>query len=208
MNTNLKKIAIILLAAFSMGAVTLSSTSCKKKTTTPTPLATSPLYDTLGWFIQGGTGMVEGNGTKMINDPDNPGKTIQAGRLAIRKVVDKSLMVIAGDNRLAEYFPTLLAEVGAGNTTGYNDLLESFTDFVQQAVSTQAGVYTGKSMRDAHNHATYSRFGSTTAPKSSAADFDVFVGDVASAATSLSVPNSVIGQLGALLYTTKNDIVN
>lgn len=208
MNMNFKKIAIILLAAFGVGAVSISSTSCKKKTTTPMALATTPLYDTLGWFIQGGTGAVEGNGTKMINDPDNPGKMIQAGRLAIRKVVDKSLMVIAGDTALAEYFPTLLTEVGAGNTTGYNDLLESFTDFVQQAVSTQAGVYQGKTMRDAHNHATYSRFGSTAAPKSTAADFDVFVGDVASAATSLNVPGSVIAQLGALLYTTKNDIVN
>ncbi|WP_129022287.1 globin family protein [Edaphocola flava] len=209
MNKKLNKTIFIFLAVFGIGLWTISGSSCKKDTTPdPTPLATTALYDTLGWFIQGATGPVAGNGTKMIDDPDNPGQKIQAGRLAIRTVVGKSLMVIAGDTALAEYFPTLLAEVGAGNMTGYNNLLQSFTDFVQQAVSTQTGVYKGKSMRDAHNFATYSRFGSASAMKSTSADFDIFVGDVASAAASLNVPNSVIGQLGTLLYSVKADIVN
>lgn len=172
-----------------------------------TVIPTSPLYDTLGWFIQGAKGPISGQGVKMIADPDNQGQQIQAGRLAIRTVVNKALGIIASDDRLAPYFPTLLAEVGAGNTTGLAKLLNSFTDFVQGPVSTQKDVYKGPDMKTVHNHATFARFGSTTAPTADAQDFDIFVGDVAEAATSLSVPASVIGQLGALLNSTKGDIV-
>lgn len=170
-------------------------------------VATTPLYDTLGWFIQGAQGPIEKQGTKMIDDPDNSGEKIQAGRLAIRTVVNQSLSVIASDEDLAKYFPTLLNEVGNGNTTGLAKLSNSFTDFVQQAVSGQK-VYHGKSMVEAHNHATYERFGSESTPKVvSSHDFDLFVGDIAQAANSLEVPTSVINQLGALLYTTEDDIV-
>jgi len=170
-----------------------------------TVIPTTPLYDTLGWFIQGAKGQVAGQGTKMIADPDNEGQQIQAGRLAIRTVVNKALGVIASDNRLAAYFPTLLAEVGDGNTTGLAQLLNSFTDFVQTAVSKQ-DVYKGPDMKTVHNHATFARFGSVDHPTSDKEDFDVFVGDVAQAAQGLNVPASVIGQLGALLYTTEGDI--
>lgn len=197
-----------ILFALMLVAGALLFNSCKddKKVVTPDPpLATSALYDTLGWFIQGGMGQVEGNGTKMIADPDNPGQKIQAGRLAIRTVVNKALGVIASDTALADYFPTLLAEVGAGNTTGLSALLESFTNFVQQAVSKQK-VYTGKSMLEVHNHATYSRFGSTAHPVSDNDDFNQFIADVVVAAQSLNVPNSVIGQLGVLLSSVKGDV--
>lgn len=170
-----------------------------------TVIPTTPLYDTLGWFIQGATGQVAGQGTKMVADPDNEGQKIQAGRLAIRTVVNKALGIIASDNRLAVYFPTLLAEVGDGNTTGLAHLLNSFTDFVQTAVSKQ-DVYKGPDMKTVHNHATFARFGSADHPTSNKQDFDVFVGDVAQAAQSLNVPASVIGQLGTLLYTTEGDI--
>lgn len=203
-----KRNLTIILALF-VGAI-LSFASCKKDNNNPTnnapPLATTPLYDTLGWFIQGGQGQVSGSGTEMVSDPDNPGVKIQAGRLAIRTVVKKALSVIASDTSLAVYFPTLLSEVGAGNTTGLANLTESFTDFVQQAVSGQQ-VYKGLSMVKAHNHATNSRFGSTTTPTADSTDFNKFVGDIAQAAQSLNVPNSVIGQLGALLYTTEGDVV-
>jgi hypothetical protein len=172
-----------------------------------TVLPTTPLYDTLGWFIQGATGQVSGQGTKMVDDPDNEGQQIQAGRLAIRTVVNKALGVIASDNRLAVYFPTLLAEVGDGNTTGLAHLLNSFTDFVQTAVSKQ-DVYKGPDMKTVHNHATFARFGSTEHPTSNKEDFDVFVGDVAQAATELKVPVSVINQLGTLLYSTEGDIAS
>src|ERR1700743_1925029 len=110
---------------------------CKRNGSGSSAPATTPLYDTLGWFIQGGTGTVAGSGTVMIADPSNPGTKIQAGRLAIRTVVNQALGVVAADPKMAPYFPTLLAEVGANNTTGYNHLLNTFTDFVQQAVSGQ-----------------------------------------------------------------------
>lgn len=171
-----------------------------------TPPMSTALYDTLGWFIQGAQGSAANQGTKMIDDPDNPGEKIQAGRFAIRTVVNKSLGVIAADPKLAEYFPVLLNEVGNGNTTGLAKLLNTFTDFVQQAVSGQQ-VYKGKSMVDAHNHATHSRFGSAEVPTADSADFDQFVGDIASAATSLHVPGRIIQQLGDLLYTTEGDVV-
>ncbi|WP_107040309.1 globin family protein [Brumimicrobium mesophilum] len=188
--------------------------SCKKDEVTPPEveppvLMSTPLYDTLGWFIQGGdpSMAIEGQGTKSISDPDNSGQMIQAGRLAIRKVVEGSLQIIAGDTVLAKYFPTLLNEVGNGNTTGFAQLLESFTDFTQQAVSGQM-VYQGKSMADAHNNMTYSRFGSANQQfVTDNADFDKFVGDIVLAAQGLNVPNSVIGQLGVILYSTENDIV-
>lgn len=169
-------------------------------------LTTTALYDTLGWFIQGGQGYVANQGTKMINDPDNQDEKIQAGRLAIRTVVKKALGIIAGDNRLAKYFPTLLNEVGDGNTTGLANLTKNFTDFVQQAVSGQK-VYGGLDMVKAHKPSTNPRFGSSTTTSVSSGDFDIFVGDIAQAAQSLNVPNSVIGQLGDLLYTTEDAVV-
>lgn len=171
-----------------------------------TPPMSTALYDTLGWFIQGAQGPIANQGTKMIPDPKNEGEKIQAGRLAIRVVVNKSLGVIAADPKLAEYFPVLLNEVGNGNTTGLAELLNTFTDFVQQAVSGQK-VYHGLNMVEAHSHETNSRFGSEAVPTADSADFDQFVGDIAQAAQKLNVPGSVIAQLGALLYTTEGDVV-
>lgn len=171
-----------------------------------TVIPSTPLYDTLGWFIQGAKGQVSGQGTKMISDPESEGNKIQAGRLAIRTVVNEALGVIASDNRLAPYFPTLLAEVGAGDMTGYAHLLNSFTDFVQGAVSGQPGIYKGPDMKTVHNHASFERFGSADKPTVGRADFDIFVSDVAQAAQTLKVPASVIGQLGELLNTTKGDV--
>ncbi len=205
MQTQKKQLFFIIAAMLSF-ALILGSCSKDDKPVTPTPIATSPLYDTLGWFIQGGQGAVAGNGTKMIADPDNPGQTVQAGRLAIRTVVNKALMVIAADTAINIYFPTLLAEVGAGNTTGYAHLRETFTDFVQQAVSGQQ-IYKGLSMKTAHNFATYNRFGSAAHPTSDEGDFNQFIGDVVIAAQSYNVPNSVIAQLGVLLTSVKGDIV-
>lgn len=169
------------------------------------PLATTALYDTLGWFIQGGEGAVEGSGTEMIADPGNPGQQIQAGRLAIRTVVEESLQVIAADTTLQEYFTVLLAELQAETNTGYAELLANFTDFVQQAVSGQQ-IYEGLSMAEAHNHATYDRFGTEANPVSEEEDFNQFIADVVIAAQSLDVPGSVIAQLGAILATVKDPV--
>lgn len=208
------KTSIVFILTMLIGVASI--TSCKKDDPTPDEpvvdnpmLESTPLYDTLGWFIQGGSQSmaIEGQGTKMIADPDNSGQTIQAGRLAIRTVVNSSLQIIAGDPSLAVYFPTLLNEVGSGNTTGLAILLESFTDFVQQAVSGQM-IYTGKSMIEAHNHDTYSRFGSTSQQfVTETSDFDQFVGNIVQASQSLNVPNSVIAQLGDILYSVEDDVV-
>lgn len=201
-----KSIIPFLIIIAGIAFISMATTSCKKDNNENT-LATTPLYDTLGWFIQGAQGNVAGNGTKMIDDPDNPGQKIQAGRLAIRTVVNQAIMVIAADTALNVYFPTLLSEVTAGNTTGYAHLLETFTDFVQQAVSGQQ-IYKGLSMTAAHTHATFSRFGDEAHSTSGEDDFNRFIGDVGQAATSLNVPPSVTGQLAALLETTKADIVH
>lgn len=173
---------------------------------TPTPLATSALYDTLGWFIHGATMQVEGQGTKMIADPEDNTKMIQAGRLAIRTVIEEAENVLAADPEMAPYFPTLLAEVGAGNTTGFYELRETFTDLIQQVVSGQE-VYTGLDMVATHNHATNPRFGSEEEPLADDAIFDQFIADVAVAMTNLEVPASVQGQLGAALESTRSDVV-
>lgn len=77
---------------------------------------------------------------------------------------------------------------------------------MQQAASGQE-VYHGKSMAEAHNHATYSRFGSDEHPTADSADFDQFIADVVAAAQSLDVPNSVIGQLGVALTSVEGDVV-
>ncbi len=198
---------ILLLASLIAVTGIICFPSCSKKNNgNGTSLASTPLYDTLGWFIQGGTGTVAGSGTVMINDPSNSGTKIQAGRLAIRTVVNQALGVVAADPKMAVYFPTLLAEAGAGNTTGYNHLLNTFTDFVQQAVSGQM-IYMGLSMKAAHNFASNKRFGSSTATVADSASFNVFIGDVVTAAQSLNVPNSVIGQLGVLLVSVEGDVV-
>lgn len=202
MKSTTKNSLVILMAVAGLTAFS----ACHKSKNAAPALSSSPLYDTLGWFIQGASGPVEGNGIKMIADPDNSGQKIQAGRLAIRTVVNKALGVIAGDPKLAPYFPTLLAEVNAGNTTGFSQLLESFTNFVQQAASGQQ-IYAGKSMIEAHNHATYSRFGSDQHPTADSADFNQFIGDVVVAAQSLNVPQSVIGQLGVALVSVEGDVV-
>jgi hypothetical protein len=192
-----------------LGAMLTATSSCSKSSQQKDMLSTSPLYDTLGWFVQGGNGMVSGRGTQMISDPAHPGTMIQAGRLAIRTVVDTSIFVIASDPQMQPYFPVLLGEVSAGNLSGFLDLENELTNFIQQAVSGQK-IYTGLSMQAAHNHASNSRFGSNTSVETKtadAADFDRFVSDVAMAANKLQVPPSVIGQLGALLNTTKSQVV-
>ncbi len=197
---------ILLLASIAIIGMIYFPSCSKKNNGNSTPLASTPLYDTLGWFIQGGTGMVTGSGTVMINDPSNAGTKIQAGRLAIRTVVNQALGVVAADPKMSVYFPTLLAEVGAGNTTGYNHLLNTFTDFVQQAVSGQQ-IYMGLSMKAAHSFSTNSRFGSASHMTADSLDFNNFITDIVTAATTLKVPNSVIGQLGVILYSVEGDVV-
>ena len=89
---------------FVLGLALTSSlvlTSCKdddKDDMTNTTPTTPSLYTQVG-------------GTTMVNDPANQGQMIEAGRLALRSVVDSTIFVIAADSRLAEHFGPLLSEV-------------------------------------------------------------------------------------------------
>ncbi len=189
----------IILAAGLIG-MTVMTTSCKKKSddvTQPTP----NLYTRVG-------------GSAMVSDPKNSGTTIQQGRLTLRSVTDSSIYVIAADTQMAKYFPTLLAEVGAGNTTGFSALSKNFTDFLCVATGSSDYTYTGKSMTDAHNHATNSRMGDgthTNSMKVNSADFDKFVGDIGTGLAKNGVTASnnaaLVNDLVALLNTTKSSIV-
>jgi hypothetical protein len=198
---------LTLLLIFTVGI--LLTTSCKDDEVQKMEeqLATTPLYDTLGWFIQGAAGAVAGQGTKMITDPQDSTSKIQAGRLAIRTVVEASELVLAGDTALAVYFPTLLAEVGAGNKTGFIELRENLTDLIQQVASGQKNVYKGLDMVKTHDFKTNPRFGSAVNDKADDADFDRFIGDVVIAMTALKVPTSVQAQLGAALESTRSQVV-
>ena len=98
----MKKLVILSLVAGFAFTVTCV-TSCKKNEDT---VVAPTLYDSLG-------------GTAMVADPR--GGTIETGRLGIRKVVDSTIFVIAFDNKINNFFSTLLAEYTAtpSNTTGF-----------------------------------------------------------------------------------------
>ena len=111
----MKKTFILFSVSAILGAAVFSTTSCKKSSNTPLTL-----YDSLG-------------GTKMVADPSTSGAKIESGRLAIRSVIDSTIFVIAGDTAINGHFTTLLAEVGAGNLTGFEALSKNLTDFVAVA---------------------------------------------------------------------------
>lgn len=185
----MKKTTITFIAAVALMGTSYLFSSCKKGETSTTPTVMT-LYDTLG-------------GTTLVADPANAGKMIEKGRLAIRGVVDSSIFVIAGDAQLQPYFTKLLAEVGAGNLTGFAALSESFTTFVAVGTGAKNFTYTGANMKDAHDPAKNSRM----AQKAIAADFDKFVGDIVVGAKKNGVPDAIIARLGAILNSTKGDVV-
>jgi hypothetical protein len=193
----MKKNLILLTAC--VAVMTVVSTSCKKKEDDPAPSKPS-LYSRVG-------------GNTMVADPVG-GAQIQQGRLTLRAVTDSSLYVIAGDPALAKYFPVLLGEVGGGTTTGFAALSKNFTDFLCKATGSNDYAYTGKSMVAAHNRATNNRMGSdgdVTSQKVNSADFDTFVGDIGTglAQNGVTAANNeeLVNDLVALLYTTKDDVV-
>ena len=162
----MKKSLFILGLGLFVGTITFVACGTdEKKTATPTVTEdTALLYTRLG-------------GKTEVADPKNSSVKIQKGRLAIRGVIDSAILVIAGDASLKDHFATLLAEVGAGNTTGFAALSSSFTTFVQNAAGNTDIKYAGLNMSDAHNPAKNSRMGK----KSSSDDFDKFIGDCATA---------------------------
>jgi hypothetical protein len=184
-----------ILFSLCIAASAMYITSCKKATTTPTPVSPS-LYERVG-------------GTTSVADPYTPGAMVEKGRLTLRSVVDSSIFVIAADPAMAKYFPTLFAELGAGNTSGLSALSKNFTDFLCAATGSKnaAYAYKGLSMKAAHDPAQHPRMG----VKADAADFDKFVGDIGKglAQNGVTAANnkSLVDDLVALLYTTKTDIV-
>lgn len=163
--------------------------SCSKKNSSTTSTAPT-LYDSLG-------------GTAMVSDPANPGTMIEQGRLGIRSVLDSTIFVIAGDTAINGFFQVLLAEVTAGNTSGYTALSNNLTDFVCVATGSKDFMYGGKSMTDAHNPATNSRISG----KVGSDDFAQFINDVVIGAKKNNLPGNLITSVGALLETLESQVV-
>ncbi len=187
----MKKSTIIAIAG--MAVMTIGALSCKKdkETTTPTPEpVTMTLYDSLG-------------GTQMVADPANPSQMIEKGRLGIRSVVDSTIFVIAGDPAINGYFTVLLAEVTSGNTSGFQKLEKSLTDFFCVATGAKNFTYTGLNMKDAHDPAKNPRMDG----KADNAAFDAFVNDLVIGAKQNKLPDYLIARVGAVVNTTRADVV-
>lgn len=137
-------------------------------------------------------------GTVMVTDPTDDSQMVEAGYAPLKAVVTETVLLVASDPEFADlkpYFPVLLAEVGAGDLSGFNILVENFSDLLAQSIGSTNYKYEGMSMADAHNPAVNARMtGMITAD-----DYDLFVQAIVKAATNKGVPESVIGEFGALL---------
>jgi len=187
-------LTIFKLSAFAGIATVIALSSCSKsdETTTTTTPTTPTLYEQVG-------------GTTKVTDPADKTKMIEKGRLTLRSVVDSAIYVIAADSRMTDFFPTLLGEVKAGNTTGFAALSKNFTDFLAVATGSKTTTYAGKSMKAAHDPKQNSRMGIVA----NSQDFDKFIGDIGVALNKNGVASStkLYADLAALLYTTKGDII-
>jgi hypothetical protein len=180
----MKKITLIAMASIAFVAL-LSTSSCKKS---EDAVVAPTLYDSLG-------------GTTMTADPR--GGMIEKGRLGIRTVIDSTVFVIAGDPKLNSFFTVLLAEVTAGNVTGFNALEQTFTDFVCVATGAKNFTYTGDNMVDAHDPAKNNRMNG----KAANSDFDQFVTDLVKGAQQVGLSNDLIGRVGRVVETTRSQVV-
>lgn len=171
-------------------AIAASFMSSCKKDNNNNNASTMTLYDSLG-------------GTTMVADPYNPGQMVEAGRLGIRKVVDSTIFVIAGDTAINGYFTVLLAEVTTGNTTGFAALSKSLTDFFCVATGAKNFTYGGKSMTAAHDPAQNSRMNG----KADNGDFDAFVNDLVVGARKVGLSDVLIGRVGAVVGTLRSQVV-
>lgn len=147
-------------------------------------------------------------GDEMVDDPANQGQMIERGYLTLRSVVDSTIFVIAGDDRLnEEYFSVLLNEVGNNDLSGFAALSKGLTDFFAYATgSTNPDhYYTGLNMVDAHNPSVNSRMGNL----SDDAAYDAFIEDVVAGAGQNNVPSDdpIVAALGGFLESLRGDIV-
>lgn len=184
MKFNWKFIPVLLLGA------TLTFAACSKDDDDMDPPMEETLYDRLG-------------GDEMVADPANTGMMIEQGRLNLRSVVDSTIFVIAATPSLEIYFAPLLAEVGAGNLSNIAVLSRDLTDFFSVASGSENATYSGLSMEAAHDPARNPRMGA----KSDDQGFDDFIAAVVTGAQQNNVPNELIGEVGALIETLRDVIV-
>lgn len=112
--------------------------------------------------------------------------TALAGRLLVRNIIDSTIFVIAADSRINGFFKVLLAEVTAGNTSGFAALSKSLTDFVCVGTGAKNFTYVGKNMRAAHDPAQNSRMNG----KASNSDMNAFEEDLVKGAAKAGVPSA------------------
>ena len=152
-------------------------------------------------------------GTALVDDPDNPGQKIEAGRLSYRKVVNTTIGLIVADitagtqGNFAAHFAPLLAETGSTQTTNIAKLSDNLTDFFSfnTGGTNAVNTYNGLNMVDAHDPAKNSRMGK----KSSNADYDRFVGFVGAAAqqNGVAANTQLYKDLVAVLESLRTQIV-
>ncbi|GGH62961.1 hypothetical protein HNQ91_002629 [Filimonas zeae] len=185
----MKTISCLVLVAALAGTVLLGE-SCSKNDNTPAAAPT--LYDSLG-------------GTTMVTDPANSGAKIEAGRLLIRNIVDSSIFVIAADSRINGFFKVLLAEVTAGNTSGFAALSKSLTDFVCVGTGAKNFTYGGKSMRAAHDPAQNPRMNG----KANNSHMDAFEEDLVKGAAKAGVPatNKALQSVARIVESLRGAVV-
>lgn len=159
-------------------------------------------------------------GTALVDDPDNadPAVTIEAGRLAYRKVVNSTIQLIVADlpsasnpsgasGNLGAHFAPLVAEVSAGNTTNLAELVDNLTDFFSYNTggTNPVNTYTGLDMVSAHNPAVNPRMGT----KATNADYTKFEGYVGAAAQANGVAanTELYTDIVAVLESLRSPIV-
>jgi hypothetical protein len=180
------KKAVLAITLLGLVASVSLMPSCKKKDST----VKMTLYDSLG-------------GTTMVADPSNSGQMIEKGRLGLRSVVDSTIFVIAADTALNGFFHVLLAEVTANNLSGFSALSKNLTDFFCVATGAKNFTYGGKNMVAAHDPAQNPRMNG----KADANDFNQFVADLVVGARKCGLSDQLIGQVGAVVNTTKSQVV-
>lgn len=142
-------------------------------------------------------------GSGLMEDPDREGELVEIGYLALRQVVTSTVLVIATNEggkyeRLQPYFSVLLAEVGNGDFSGFQQLVMDFSDFLAANIGSQNIAYGGLNMAEAHNPEINARM----TGRISAADYDLFVEAVVEGALENGVPMEVIQEFGAILNSS------
>jgi len=186
----MKTVSCLVLMAALAGSVLLTA-SCSKSNNDNTP-AMPTLYDSLG-------------GTTMVTDPANTSTKIEAGRLLIRNIVDSSIFVIAADSRINGFFKVLLAEVTAGNTSGFAALSKNLTDFVCVGTGAKNFTYGGKNMRAAHDPTQNSRMNG----KANNSHMDAFEDDLVKGAAKAGVPatNKALQSVARIVESLRGAVV-